>query len=286
MQAVSTWLSGMETETRRLTIFLLISTAGHLLAIILLMVIPNLSSSRDYSQPFISVDLVPMAAPGPPPGDTLRPAPPKKEAVLKKPAAEVKQPAQPAVVEKPPAMAFKPKTSLKKSSYDKSKVIDSAVTRVKAKVDKAGADKTGPDKEAVDSYAETLERLARKLQDVEPERPGRFGLPGGTGGGGGNAAFGPLEIYKAEIIFYIQKNWAFSEQLAGDRKELEALLGVKIMPNGEIREFWFDKRSGNQYLDESAEKALLKSSPLPPLPSGFREPFLNVGLRFTPAGLQ
>ncbi len=277
MHAETTWLSGMDADTRRFTIFLTISTVGHLLVFVLLLVIPNLSTSRSYSPSFISVDLVSMAAPGPPPGDTLRPAPPpKKEAAVTKPSPETKQPVMPVATQKQSTTTFKTKTSLKEKTYKSSRVIDSAVTKMKAKVAK----------EANDSYQETLDRLARKVKNVEPDRPGRFGVPGGSGGGGGTQAFGPLEIYKAEIIFSVQKNWAFSEQLAGERKDLEALLGIKIMPNGEIRDIWFDKRSGNQYLDDSAEKALLKSSPLPPLPSGFQEPFLNLGLRFTPSGLQ
>jgi colicin import membrane protein len=94
-----------------------------------------------------------------------------------------------------------------------------------------------------------------------------------------------LDIYRIEIARQIQKNWAFSEQLAGGGKDLEALVAIKIMPNGEIKDIWFDKRSGNRYLDETVEKAIRKSNPLPPLPKGYLRPFFEAGFRFTPEGI-
>lgn len=288
MHAATAWFSGTDADTRRFTVFLLVSTAGHLILLILLVLVPHISPP-EYNPAPIYVDLVMNAAIGPPPGDTLRPIQPepRKEVPVKTP--EVKEPVKPVketvkettkepVVKpvkeiEPTVPTFKTKTSLKEKTYKSEKVIADAVSRMKEKVEKGQAE----------SYQEALDRLARKTEGV---RPGRFGVPGGTGGGGGSGAFGPLDIYKTELIFHIQKNWSYSEQLAGERKDLEALIGIKIMPNGEIREIWFDKRSGSQYLDESAEKAILKSSPLPPLPAGFQGPFLNQGLRFTPSGLQ
>ncbi|MBW1940834.1 MAG: TonB C-terminal domain-containing protein, partial [Deltaproteobacteria bacterium] len=95
------------------------------------------------------------------------------------------------------------------------------------------------------------------------------------------------EIYRNEIMYHIQQNWAFSDQLAGGRTDgLMAFLGIKIMPNGEIREIWFDTRSGNRYFDESVYKAVRKSNPLPPLPEEFSMPFYNIGFKFTPSGLK
>lgn len=112
----------------------------------------------------------------------------------------------------------------------------------------------------------------------------------GSGGNGGSSLFGgqvrtQLNYYQAEIIFHIQKNWAFPEHLAGLHDELETVLVVKIMPDGEIKDIWFEKRSGNRYLDESAYKAVVKSNPLPPLPKEYVAPFYEVELGFTPSGL-
>jgi colicin import membrane protein len=93
-------------------------------------------------------------------------------------------------------------------------------------------------------------------------------------------------IYQAEIQYQIQKNWAFSQQLGGDNTQMEAVLAIKVLRNGEIEDIWFDQKSGNTYLDESAYKALVKSNPLPPLPSDFMNPYYKIGFRFGPKGLK
>jgi colicin import membrane protein len=74
--------------------------------------------------------------------------------------------------------------------------------------------------------------------------------------------------------------------LTGGRTDLEAVLVIKIMPNGEIQDIWFEKKSGNSYFDDSVYKAVKKSNPLPPLPKDYQRPFYNVGLVFTPSGLR
>ncbi len=94
-----------------------------------------------------------------------------------------------------------------------------------------------------------------------------------------------LTIYKAEIYGRIRKNWAFSEQLIGGVKTLETRLVIKIMPDGEIRDVWFERKSGNKYLDESAYKTVKKSNPLPELPKSVR-PYYELELRFNPSGLR
>ncbi|MCK5205362.1 MAG: TonB C-terminal domain-containing protein, partial [Desulfobacterales bacterium] len=114
---------------------------------------------------------------------------------------------------------------------------------------------------------------------------GRAGPIGAFGTGGARVQESIL-IYQAEIQYQIQKNWAFSRQLAGENTELEAVLAIKILRNGEIEDIWFDKKSGNAYLDDSAYKALVKSNPLPALPKDYMRPDYKIGLRFGPKGLK
>ena len=92
-----------------------------------------------------------------------------------------------------------------------------------------------------------------------------------------------LDIYHAEIWDQIQRNWAYAQEMAGSQTNLEAVIIVKIMRDGEIRDIWFEKRSGNSYFDDSVYKAVKKSNPLPPLPEGFLKPFYEVGFRFNPS---
>ncbi len=125
--------------------------------------------------------------------------------------------------------------------------------------------------------------LADLKQKVEEGPPG--GGAGEGGGGGGKTALDQMDIYKVEIAYQIQQNWAFSEPMVGGRKDLEARLVIKILPEGRIADLFFETKSGNAYFDDSVYKAVKKSDPLPPLPKGYRRPFYMVGLYFTPSGL-
>lgn len=108
------------------------------------------------------------------------------------------------------------------------------------------------------------------------------GLIGGTGKGGGIS--GSInDIYKAQISYQIERNWAFSSNLAGGRKDLRTILVITILPSGEIQNPRYEQRSGNSFLDQSAYNAVMKSNPLPPLPRGLSE--YTIALVFTPTGL-
>jgi colicin import membrane protein len=164
---------------------------------------------------------------------------------------------------------------LKKKTFKPSEVINEAIRNVKDSVETSQEETL---KKAMESIAREVES-----EDAASSNQRRYG----TGYAGyGRAGADMLSIYKAEIFSIIQRNWSFSEHLAGNRTDIAVKLAIKIMPDGEIRDIWFDERSGNSYLDESAKKAVLKSNPLPPLPKGFNKPFLNQGLRFTPSGIK
>lgn len=140
--------------------------------------------------------------------------------------------------------------------------------------------------------------VRRRVEELEGETAQQQGRPrarGGTGaagsgeggsqgGGMSTEAFTRLQIYQAEVRSVLRNNWVFSEQLAGDTRGLESRVVMTIRQDGEITDVWFEKRSGNDYLDESAYRTVMKSDPLPPLPDGMPQYHLMVG--FTPGGLQ
>jgi colicin import membrane protein len=279
-------LKSANKDYQPIVITYIISAVCHLGVFGILVFVPGYSPARKWSPSVVSVNLVSLPAPGP---VSQREIPVEPEAPVEKvdqkvekiPDPVVPKPVEskPVVVEKKPVKKvsisekkrpFKPKKSLKKKTYKASKVIKSAINRIEKKTARK---KTDP-------LANAMSNLRKKIAS------GRPSSSGGTGsGGGGKRALEQIDIYKIEIAFQIQKNWAFSTQLAGDRKDLETRLLIKIMSQGEIREIDFETKSGNTYFDESAYKAVQKSNPLPPLPRGYRRPFFIVGLRFTPSGL-
>ena len=59
-----------------------------------------------------------------------------------------------------------------------------------------------------------------------------------------------------------------------------------MLPNGEITDIRFTERSSNSYLDDSAYKAIVKSSPVAPYPPSVKAAYVVVAIRFTPEGLR
>jgi len=80
--------------------------------------------------------------------------------------------------------------------------------------------------------------------------------------------------YLGLISGLIRQKWSIPETVP---KNLEAIVSVRILPNGQLVIEGFEKHSGNALFDSSVIKALKNSSPLPPPKSE-----VVVGLRFKP----
>ncbi|MEJ2282632.1 MAG: TonB family protein [Desulfobacterales bacterium] len=279
-----------------------ISLAIHLIFIGSVVFWPASASKPRLAPGSINVSLVSL--PGPPsaaPAATSKPpakpvAIPKKEvktapieevAAIPPPKAlpEIKKPKKTVSLTTKPKK-IKPKKSLKKKTQDRQKMIDHALTNVKKKVDKS----------ETDSVTQALDRLKKKVEQTESSRSlsgatGQAAAGTGTGGGGGAGSGGLrrleiIDIYKIEVAYQVERNWAFSQQLAGEGQTLQASLVFKVMPNGEITDIRFTERSGNSYLDESAYRAIVKANPVSPHPTGVRTPYVTMGVRFTPEGIK
>lgn len=224
----------------------------------------------------------------------------KKAVVTHKPAAkenkkvhlpEKKKPPKVFVAkhepEKPVSLApkkWKPKTSLKEKTFKTSTAVKHAIRELEKKTHRLH------EKELASALARLKKEVRRQGPAVGLQREAAAGkaFPGAADGQSGLSprALQQIDIYKTEVAYEIQKHWAFSDQLFGDKPGLETVLVIKILPDGTISDIWFEKRSGNRYLDESAYRAVQKSNPLPRLPEGYLRPFYNLGLVFTPSGLK
>jgi len=105
-----------------------------------------------------------------------------------------------------------------------------------------------------------------------------FGLT--TGGGGGTGGY--LDVgnfccpeYLATMQQLITANW-------NQRQEVSGLATVKftIMRDGTLRDVELEKPSGYFALDREAQRAILVTKRLPPLPAQFTEDHLTVHLTF------
>jgi colicin import membrane protein len=279
----------VENDRRTLFSTLAVSFICHLMLFVVLIFAPGYAKERNPSLSFINVSLVTFPTQGKASlPDKQQPAKIEKQLTAKKKAPEVKiSPKKNSETDKKPSNAIsiapkkkKIKKSLKKKTFKSSKVVKSAITKIEKKVEESRPDEI---KKAIARIEDRVKKTEttdhKKYQDVKGSE-----IPGQSGAGS-KKILELIDIYQIEIAYQIQKNWAFSEQLARGGKDLEALIAIKIMPNGEIKDIWFDKRSGNRYLDETVEKAIRKSNPLPPLPKGYLRPFFEAGFRFTPEGI-
>ena len=238
---------------------------------------------------------VPVAAPEPPKAAVTIAKTQEKE-ITQAPLNPVKSLPPDAISVAPKKKKIKHKTSLKKKTFRSDQVIKRAIKRIEKKSE---VSRPNTVKQAIDrlrsEVKETEDRdKAPKTEEIDDQKQaaagGGIGIQGdgsgipGQPGAMGRQVLEKIDLYKLEIAYHIEKKWGFPEQFAGDRTDLEAILVIKILANGEIRDIWFEKKSGNSYFDESAEKAVRKSNPLPPLPKEYQRPFYNVGLVFKPSG--
>ncbi len=291
---------GLQNDSRALSIFVAFSLLCHLIAFSAILLTPDLGSKRRIMPTSVSVTMVslppgppaavpqPEAAPVPEPEAVVAPEPEPVEPVPPSEPEPVPEPepiqipepvkADPIPLKKaevPEKEVFKPKTSLKKKTFKPKRTVKKAVERIDKKVAKQPAPKPDP-------VASAIAKMRKKVAQT-----GHNPRAGGGGGVAGRArALEMIDIYRQTVPFHIQKNWAFVPQLARAEKNLETVVVIKILASGEISNIWFEKKSGNRLLDDSAYKAVQKSNPLPPLPTGYRRPFYEVGVIFTPEGIQ
>lgn len=287
------WRDGQISVLKPMTI----SFVGHLLFLLLFIVTPSLRFEKPPAPSVIDVSMVSFKKAAKQ-ADT-RAGTPKKTPEVKKPEVvkPVKKP--PVVVKKTPAKtvkpASKPKTSLKKKTFKSTRVVKQAIKALETKVAAKPAETS--EEAQPEPLQSVLERLRKEVDKTESGQAkktesdagpaaGKAGGKGGLSNEDGKKTAETIDLYRLEVAFEIQKNWAFNEQLAGGNGLLVTAIVFKVMPDGEIRDIFFTDRSGNAYLDDQAYKAIVKSNPVDPHPAGLNQPYVEMGVRFTPQGLR
>ena len=273
-----------ENERRNFFSNFAVSLFCHLLFFVILIFAPGYATDRNPSLSVINVSLVtlPLQKNAPLPAE-FKTASVDNKKVQK---AKISTKTIPKTDHKPSeSISLKPKKkkikrSLKKKTFKTDRVVKSAISQIKKDVEESRPDQIN---KAIARLKDQVEKTGPPNLNKQQDTKGT-GPPGGTTTGN-KKDLELIDIYLIEIAYRIQKNWSFNEQLAGGHTDLEAWAAIKVMPNGEIKDTWFDKRSGNSYFDEQAKKAILKSNPLPPLPKGYWRPYFEAGFHFTSSGI-
>ena len=94
-----------------------------------------------------------------------------------------------------------------------------------------------------------------------------------------------LNEYSRHVWSKVKRNWSLPAALM-PKNNVEAVIEVRIAKSGAVEHIGFEKRSGNSYFDESALRAVKKSTPFPPLGGWTSGRTVEIGLRFHSAELR
>jgi TonB family protein len=138
-----------------------------------------------------------------------------------------------------------------------------------------------PPRRAEDSKSRETPKAAQASEGTAVAQTGATGQAFGlTTGGGGTMGF--LDVanfccpeYLATMMQLIQRNWNRNQQATGDTQ-----VKFTIQRDGRLTGVEVEKPSGYLALDMSAQRAMLVTRQLPPLPPQFTEPTLTVHLIF------
>jgi colicin import membrane protein len=198
---------------------------------------------------------------------------PQEKVSVSKKAEPVKRIAPPKQQEKALVIAKKTvqKEELKKKpEIPPSKRIEEAVSKMQKKVAA----------EQKDHLQKALSEIEKKVDGENQDRvseaisrlQGRVSAPGQEGSGppGGGVTGKIMDIYIMQVTARIRENWSYPATLASEQdKDLEAVFVLRVNNEGKILMSWFDKKSSNALFDQSVEKAIERSDPLPAFPPSY-----------------
>ncbi len=98
--------------------------------------------------------------------------------------------------------------------------------------------------------------------------------------GEGTAMDPQVALYYSRIKARVMGQWALPKGVLREHNNLLAVLNVVILRDGTLARLSFEKSSGNRFYDQSAERAVRKASPFPPLPEWVKGSSLEIGLTF------
>jgi colicin import membrane protein len=126
---------------------------------------------------------------------------------------------------------------------------------------------------AKDAAKKKVEKRVKLRQVISLKAQGeKKTITGSQASGQGKGA--PSEDYYSKITKEIWQQWVFPDI---GKKDIEAVIAVRILKDGTALVQRVEKSSGNSLFDKSAIKALAKASPLTPPPYE-----MEIGVRFYP----
>ncbi len=149
------------------------------------------------------------------------------------------------------------------------------------------------DKVSIEKAISAIRRKEQAVQGISSSssrtgaggRAGRMASGGTASGGTGSGGIGgQASDYASFVSSRVHSNWSIPLELK-PRSNIVTIIEIKIRRDGSLAYAAFEKRSGNNIYDDSAMKAIKKSAPFPPLPAGYPDNIMEIGIRFHPSQL-
>ncbi len=277
------------------------------------MILPDFLDHRPIMDNIVTVDLVSMPEPAaPPPAAAAQPAAPVP-APAAPPPVEVPEPVvvpevtvpvtvKAEITPEPEAPAapvsLKPvkrkkriakdtrlKSEKKKEQQDK--VLKQRQVAAEKAADtrrkKAVANAKRAQQDAEREAARAREDLAATLRDDSAVRQNTTSSSAASAGRkSGSSAI--KKQYYAYLNGRISSYWKLPEMVKRNQN-LTTRVALTILRDGSIAAMQIERKSGDDFFDQSVLKALRSAAPLPSFPTMITEPSLDFALNFTPQGL-
>lgn len=151
---------------------------------------------------------------------------------------------------------------------------------------KTRVDEKAAQKEIEDSIAaiKAKEKIKKKQNEFDKIKRELAAIRAGGGKAGTKsqqhaAAAGPAQgsgqgSYVDRVAGEIHDEWQWPDYM---KKDLEAIISIRIQKDGTISQMKFEKKSGDRLFDRSVAQAIAKASPVTPPPFE-----MEIGVRFYP----
>jgi len=264
----------------------------HVLVLLGGLYLPGLFKAKPKFADIYTVSIINIADPGPPAASSpveatqsapqaVKPLKSKKIAPIAETEATVAQPAK--------SISLKPLKKKKKKKVVAEKKNNEAVKQKRQKLAEAIrqeellSEKARLAKMALENERQLLAPVTPQASNTQNSTSTTNSQESsGSGGGGGNLI---ENKYFASITNKLLQYWALPESLENS-PDLSAIVVVTINSDGTIANSFFESKSGNRLFDQFVMKTIGVAAPLPPIPAAMKKRRFEVGLVFSPGGIQ
>ena len=172
---------------------------------------------------------------------------------------------------KEPAPASKmPRKNIKENTREDTKERESVEEKISLLAAKKRVEKQFGSRKVISLKAGGEKLMPASKANLSKGGPVKAVSSPGTKGGSSS------DDYYSKVVDEIRQQWVWASKDSG-RKNIEAIVSIKIFKDGTAVVQKVEKSSGNTLFDKSALRALAKASPLTPPPSE-----IEIGVRFYP----